>query len=466
MTAVLSLIGLNIIFYFRTIFYDLVIDDMCRNFHKKDLQKNIFVRLFRVTRYSGYGGIPLRLDHFINIVLHTLTCISIYLVFGRNEISFFTAVIFSIHPVTNQVSIWLNGKRYAVTSNLMLWMWYLQVVGLPLYFIGFIWHFGVLPGIFLFARTNPLIIWALPIMVLLGIKQIINRIGSRWERIPFGEIKQIRPRKAILAVKIFGYVTLHCLLPRRMAFYHLFMERYGFSEEDNKECYALNADFWRGVATILAVSIVMVMNWDNNIGFGLFWYCLFISPWLSFPIGFTQTIAERVVYLPLVGLVYALISTIMGLSSIYHIPIIFALMGYYGAKMWSYMPAYRNLEEFYRFSLFEFPNHFRARAHVIQKYLQEQRVFYALKEAGEGLKLMPKDFTLNLLMAQSLMAIGAWSQAKEYLERADKLKIPGQEKYLQITINQHMTIIDDRLKGLPLPPQIRPDEKVDVELAE
>lgn len=454
-----AIVILNLIFYARTIRYGLVIDDSCRKYHEKDLQKNPLVRLFRITRYSGYGGIPVWADHLLTILLHTAVAVSIYYVFGANNVSFWAAMLFSVHPVTNQVSIWLNGKRFAIMTLCMLWMYHFGLWGLPLYFLGFMWHYGVLPGVLILGKVSPLILLAMGLLCLISYKQIISRIGTRWERIPPGEIKRIRLRKLVLAVKIFGYVTLHCLFPRRMSFYHMFMERFGFSEEDNKYWYSFNKDFWVGVLTLLFLGGIWWVFKSTPLGFGIVWYCIFLSPWLSFPLGFTQAIADRVYYLPLTGLVLSMTYALSLMP--YGGYVYLALLGWFASRLFFYQPAYRDFDNFYRYALHEFPDHFRARTHEIQRRLGENRVFWALYHCGVGLGYHPNDYMMNLLMTQSLMAIGAFAKAKEYLEKAEKLMVPGQERYQQKVINDFATIIDNGLKGQPMR-QIKPDENREV----
>ena len=136
----LIIILANFIVYFRTLSYDMVIDDNCRKFHEKDLHKNLLVRIFRLTKYSGYGGIPLAYDHLLTLLLHTSVCVAIYYCLGGSTLSFITALLFSVNPSNNQVSIWLNGKRFAVTTILTLLAYGLGPFGVIFYIISPIWH--------------------------------------------------------------------------------------------------------------------------------------------------------------------------------------------------------------------------------------------------------------------------------------------------------------------------------------
>lgn len=454
MEETLKIILLNLVVYFRTLRYDIVIDDNCRKFHQKDLHKNWLVRLYRISKYSGHGGFPLPIEHLLTIIIHTSVCVAIYLCLGKNNISFIAALLFSVHPANNQVSIWMNGKRFGVVTLLVLLMWGLKPYGLIFYVISPIWHYAALPAIFLYHQYWW--VWFLLITPLFFYKKIINKIGSRWERIPPGEIKIIRPRKLITLTKMIGYHFLHCLLPRKMSFYHMFMERMGFSKEDNDYWYAYNKDFWIGLGVSLSLIVLIVFNWGNLLGFGLFWWLLFVLMWCQFPVGLTQAVAERNYYLPNVGLCYALA---------YLLPdyLLMALFIYYLTKLWFYMPCYKDLKEFYRYALFTFPEHFRARAHIVQRELQEHRLFWALRDAGIGLGHHPKDCTLNILMAQALMGIGAWLKAKEYLDRAKANLIPGQEEHFVGVINSFNNIIDNQIKKVGKPPKrIKPDEVIEI----
>ena len=427
MTAILSIVGFNLLVYFRTIFYDMVIDDNCRRFHIKDIPKNRWLKLYRITKYSGTGGISLWADHLITLTLHIGVCCLIYVCFGRNDISFITALIFSIHPVTNQVSIWLNGKRYAIMAICVLVSYALPKIALLCYTVALFWGYCGLPAILLYQL--PIWAWiALVAPMVVISKPLINKIGSRLEHIPHGEIKRFRLRKLVIAVKILGYVFLHCLVPRRTSFYHMFMERFGFSKKDNDYWYSFNKDFWVGLLLSTGIVWLTIVNWDNYLGLGLFWWLIFTLPWLHFPFGMTQAISERVYYLPLIGLVLAVVfSAYTWLLYPYYMYILIGYGVFCLTKLWFYMPAYRNVDTFYEYALHEFPEHFRARAHVIQKNLQDQKIFYCLRDCGVGVKYHPNDCNLNILMAQSLMALGFWDKAKEFLKLARENIIPGQE---------------------------------------
>ena len=46
----------------------------------------------------------------------------IYLALGKNNLSFLTAILFSINPVNIQGSVWISGRNYVISSILTLAM--------------------------------------------------------------------------------------------------------------------------------------------------------------------------------------------------------------------------------------------------------------------------------------------------------------------------------------------------------
>ena len=227
--------------FFKTIFYDMVIDDNCRRFHSHQVSKNWLKVIYKNTKYSGHGGLPLKIDHLFTIILHTIVCIMIYKFLGDNIHSFVTALLFAVLPSNTQVSIWLNGKRFATMAILTLLMWKFLPFGIGFYLISPLWGYNVITAIFLALFTDyKYILLLLPILFMMFHVRIINKFGTRWESIPQGEIKTIRPRKLVILIKMLGYIFLHSIFPRRMSFYHMFMERFGFSDEDNKYWYSFN----------------------------------------------------------------------------------------------------------------------------------------------------------------------------------------------------------------------------------
>jgi hypothetical protein len=135
LSEILSLILFNILIYWRTLSYGLVIDDIDWYTQWDDQWR----RTDRGLGYSGnrwwwlhphtilhslYGAATLyafnrhlrsyRLDHIITLTLHIITALLIA------HVSIIAAFLWSIHPCNHQTAIWLTGRRYSLLNILFL----------------------------------------------------------------------------------------------------------------------------------------------------------------------------------------------------------------------------------------------------------------------------------------------------------------------------------------------------------
>ena len=397
-----------------------------------NVKRHFIAKVWYNLFYSGYHVIPLKLDHGINLFLHTAVACAVYFVFGETPISFLAAVFMSIHPTHTQVSIWLNGKRYAIISLLLLASWYFRPWGIIFYPFTFFWQIGGVLFPLLYLPQYWLFLLAIPIGLFLMRRKILEKITERMQAIPFGEVKRIRWRKLVIFAKGFGYYFLHSLLPIKPGFYQLFLESFGFGKEYDKYWYSYNGHFFRGLAVIGFVIGAIIGGWGTPIAFGLIWWVIFIIPWCHFPITCTQATSERIMYLPNIGFMLALSWGILRLPYGTYIAVVF--FTYYLTRLILIIPTYRNLEEFYRHIGFFAPDHFRVNAHVAKMNLKQFKVFHAIAECSKGLHYHPNDCMLNLIMAQALLALAMWEPAKKYIDKAKANFIPGQEeKLLKVT---------------------------------
>ena len=426
MTNLYLIILTNLLVFWRTLRYSLVIDDRCRylNIEERKGYKTTLWRVLKNWTYSGHCDINIQIDHLCTIFLHTTTCCMIYIAFGESTQALLASLLFSVLPVNNQVSIWLNGKRYACNAILVLAMWYMKPLGWVFWLFTPLWNINAFMAPMLFLRTQWWwLAFTIPLFLLIGWNTIYKRWLGRIAMMPEGEIRTIAPRKLKLVPKAFGYYFWHCIFPRDMAFYHMLLSNFGHSEKDNKECYALDAQFWVGVVTLAGVLTTMALNWHNPLGLGLFWYLVFLAQYLHFPISVTQAIAERNTYIANIGLMWAV--SYLCLTTPILFPILFT---YYLTKLWNFMPAYKDLYNFYGYSLHTFPDHFRARAHRAKLHLEQKQYFFAVRECAIGLYHRPTDCRLNILMAQALINLGMFGDAEVRLKTVEDNLVIGQEQ--------------------------------------
>lgn len=69
-----------------------------------------------VLSWHFFGGNVL-IFHLTNIIFHLINTVLVYwlvnILFGNKILSFFTSLLFAIHPANNQVAAWISGRGYA-----------------------------------------------------------------------------------------------------------------------------------------------------------------------------------------------------------------------------------------------------------------------------------------------------------------------------------------------------------------
>ena len=478
-TIVCLIIGLNLATYWRTIFYGLVVDDLNRNkpttramshlsmtemdnllteisasamspmpthahFKNQEEEAKILKKIkipywkkvWGSLRASGDWVINKRLDHSLTLAIHTLASILIYFAFGSNIVSFIAAILFSVHPVNTQISIWLNGKRYGINAILVLLMFLFQPWGIIFYPLTPYWQPNAFfaPLIYL-AKGHWWVLLFLPLSIFLAKRRNILTLLHRLGAIPDCELKKIRWKKLIILVKSFGYYFKHCLFPTKLSFYHMFLESFGFNKDENKYWYSYNFDFWVGLISLIGVSGLIVHFWSTPLGFGLFWWVVFMMQWLNFPITCTQSFSERYTYIANIGLVVAISWGLL------QIPIpelrlvaITGLFTYYLTRLLMYMPSYKNLTVFHRHTLYTFPKQFRIRGTVANQHFLANRMFHAIAECGTGLLHWNRDFALHIIIAKSFIKFNQKDAARLHIQKARENIVPGKERDSEMMI--------------------------------
>lgn len=131
LSQIALLIIFNILIYYRTLSYGLVIDDIEWYGHVKrgHLKKLPLHRLYGAASISTNTTI----DHATTLSLHIITCVLI--AFVSNPVA---ALLFAAHPANHQTAVWLTGRRYALINILVLTtmlthtMWLLPIAAIPI----------------------------------------------------------------------------------------------------------------------------------------------------------------------------------------------------------------------------------------------------------------------------------------------------------------------------------------------
>lgn len=432
MDKILILIALIFIVYYRTLRYKYVSDDIetAKNPKKyKNILHKIWLMVFEVEKYH------IQVDHFITILLHTAVCIMIYIAFGMNNISFIAALLFSINPINNQGSIWISGRGYVVPALFILIAMsvpiYLAIPSLIIAGKFLIGYYGSL--VFLGSPLFYLIL-ALPIIMVFNTKNFNRCVSDKINADTIIEDRKIHFRKFILAIKTYGFYLTLCLIPFRISFLHSFLQSSSGNDIMQKRAYTMKDKFfWIGLTAIVSGIIYSCLHWDI-ISYGWLWFSISIAPFCNL-IRLQQEIAERYAYFPCIGIMIALSNILVSY------PIITALFfGYYLATLNNIMEMY--LDDYW---LVEYAA-LNDKKSWFAWHLKALKRFEvgAFKEALNlfvmAYMLSPKEFKLLINIAICLKIAKRDKEAEDFLQKAEKNILPGQEKISK-------EVIDDFRKG-------------------
>jgi hypothetical protein len=310
MLEILVIIVVCLVIYTRTIWYQAVIDDVGA---VKEFDKlwNKTRRHYIWLHFIGRGYKDLRLARAFTILFHTANCVLVYLAFGRDGVSFLAALLFAVHPINTQCSVWLSGKPYLHASFFIL----LGVVfywAAPLcYALSLLFSITsiMFPGIFI--KSSPWwMLLLLPPFALVAFRRTKQALVDKYN-FSNPKIRRFEWRKLVLATKTFAYYFIICMFPIKIGMFHTFGYEYGITKQDSDKWDRVDSVFWLSFTLLVLYVVLMVMYWDTRIGLGMWWYGVFIIMWCNI-VTIQQFIAERYCYLANAGLMLAVSSILKG----------------------------------------------------------------------------------------------------------------------------------------------------------
>ena len=400
----------NLLMYSRSINYDYQIDDLDVS-RRVTPTKGKWQLLWQ--HFMGIKYTNAKLARCCNIAVHSAVCMLIYFAFGRNNISFLTAVLFSLNPVNNQVSVWLSGRSYGTAAMfLLLGMSYLPLLPI-VYSLGIMITASVLFAPLLFLVKSPH--WAV-LLLLIGIY-----IGKRvhkpalMNRIAWGTKTMIRFNwgKLIIFFKTLGYYLALCILPIRLGMFHTYLHTFGLSEEESKPWYKLDHYFFLGVALVGYLLYKLVLGF-SAFDFGLFWFVLFTVQWCNL-IVLNHPISERYIYLSNIGLMYSLSQLII------FTPLMWIFLTFYAVRLFYFLPCYKNRITFWKSNNDNFPSVAMAYNQLGIEQAQFGNTGSALDSFICGVQKRPDDFRLNYNVANILIGAGQLHLSVKFLKKAEQV---------------------------------------------
>lgn len=406
MQKLLLIILVNFIAYFKTLSFQYVGDDRYTAVDKP--QYNFSKKLWLQFIGRQYYYAPF--EHLTSLLIHTFNCSLIYWVFGANEVSFVTALLFALNPATLQGSVALFGRFYALSLTVVLLM--INFISLaPIFYFSTL-YFQIAPifAPLLFIGTQFWYwVFLLPVWLFLAFKYfgLGKQIDYRKKYAVTKTMIDFSPRRVIIFIKAFAYYFLHVLLPRRIGGQHAYLYTHGNHKEDMDEAMRIDRWFFIGLAIIFLVLTGVITDF-MGVRFGLFWFSLFISMWCGFPILMHQMFGERYVYLPCVGLMLAVSNLFTG-----QYILITALLVYYSTRLWFALGAYKDNRSYVEYCVYDINHPTSYYAWLIKGEFEREhgRLFKALESWSEAYKLKPRDSRVNFQLAHGLASIGFYNEA-------------------------------------------------------
>lgn len=408
------------IMFERAMYCGYVVDDdswlrTMRN-TKKAFKENGFP-LHQVILRACYGGGIFQnamQEHFFTIVLHGVNCSLIYRMSG----SILAAMLYLINPINNQTTIWLNGRRYALSVLFVLLAWNFWWTAPAMAWLCSLVHVSGMPFPLLFLWTPfwPAVPFAGAIMAFLGRGHVIKKtIGRKRDFKNGNENQKLSWKKSIIYIKTIGYQFFNCILPVKPAMYHDFLFYFSQNEEGTKKGYSLNFDFWKGLSACALLGYLIVFQHS----FWAFWFVLFISPWCNV-YSVTMNASDRYCSLANVGVMVLLAQYLTKLPDPYRTAAICAIGVFYVLKYWPLFFAYRNVENFHQYHINQQPNIINPRFFLYKIYLAKKDPYQAYAVIRQGMRYRPYDFKLLLGFIECLFALGKPISALRAMEVCEK----------------------------------------------
>lgn len=443
MTEILLITAFNLILYFPTLKYNLIVDDTSWYKYMKDV-KGCFRTLsnlkdfFTWIKHRLYGvgtfTLNIELEHLATTILHTIASCLIYVAFGSNLISFTAALLYSCNPINNQTSIWLNGRRYLFNIIIVLLM-AISPYFAPLYILAIFMQVTAIfsPLLLLTHSVSPLaMLFLIPVGLLLIKKEVRDKISERMLRINDNDRKEFKLKRLIIIVKHYGHYFFKMIIPGQCFMVYDKMHYWGITEEGNKDAYSFNKDFFVGSLAILA-SILIPIGMPNLAVYSIL-MSLSILQWCAI-IPVTQELADRYTGIGNIFMMFILSYVIHTYIPVYATYIALGLIVYYTCMLYKVMPMYQNMFAFWSYQRYYLPHIPSPRKFEINWLINQKDVIKAWILTREGLSYNDKEFPFLFQAAACHKAIGEFELARQFAEKAKENYYIGQKAEQEPKLN-------------------------------
>lgn len=459
MIEILAVFAITFWAYFKTLKFGLIVDDISLFksiseglFHKTKFakvklwylfQKCVVQRLYGVgtfaysTKETGEGCTAqgekwhcnLRFERIFGVFLTGLTASLIYIAFGKNVVSLTAGILWAINPINNQLTIWLNGRRYIINIILVLTMLIFKPLGFIL--------FPLTPLFQISAIFAPVLCgwWGLGlsiIVIYLFRQKIFSTIIGRMESIADKTRLNFTWKKLVVVSKFYGNYFFRMIHPKNtLMIYPGFHYYYGVTLKGEQEATEIwSWDLLKGI-TALSLTLIGLLTFKGDLFF--YWLFMFLSilQWCAI-IPITQELADRYASLPNVFAMFFTVHLLNTYLGVYSWAVIGLLAGYYLTQLQNTMMMYKNIDAYWKYHDFFAPQCPRPRTFKIGWLLNRQEVSDAWCEVKKGLEHNPTDYALNKQACLCSNSVGLTDQARHFLNVCkENIYIGMTEKSLQ-----------------------------------
>lgn len=419
-------------------------DSMIHRWNNKDHKTIWFYQdMIRALFYGAGLFRNIKYDHLLSAGIHILNACLIYKASGV----WLAAMLWLINPVNHQMSLWLNGRRYAVSLTLVLLAWIWWPVAPIAFLLAACIHVSAvfMPVLFLSASAWPMALVGVFVMYFIGKTWMIKTaLLRRSDYSPSNQSLYIKPKKIILYIKSVGHHVFQCIFPVVPSMYNNFLKDFGYTTEDTKRGYSFNFDFWRGLICLSGLIYLIV-----NGSFWAFWFLLFISQWCNIW-QVTMCASDRYSSIASVGIMVLLAQAIERIPSPWDAMFTGGIVILYLVKYMPLFRAYSNVMDFHRYHIYHDPECIQSPFFLADLQHVNKDLFSAFSTVKTALRYNPDNFKLRLKMFVIVWGLGNYPKAMEELDKASQNVPIGEEEFFRKYKEHHQSEYEKWQSSLPV----------------
>jgi hypothetical protein len=235
--------------------------------------------------------------------------------------------------------------------------------------------------------------------------------------------------RIIVVIKSYGFYFFNTIFPTVTMMNYPTLIQWGVTERGNKDAYALNLDFVKGIIALILTGLIISIPQLRLIGIFIF---LGTLQWSAVICAFQQ-LADRYMSMVTVFMMYVLVY--LANQTPYSGIIIFSLFVYYATQLNVSMQMYKTIDRFFEHQMFWQPKLARNRVIYADSFMAVKDITRAWLIVEMGLRYDPNDFELLFRGAQCSAAIGMLDKADHFIKRCEENFYVGQEEIQRQRIN-------------------------------